>query len=149
MSSTTSDRPLPDDSYVVLGLATCFIKAEGKLQPVQVIEPIPSAALEALMQGLPTSYSQARAMTLAESGQEAAALAHFPSDAQFADDFSERLQAAARTYRSREQSTRHIPLGTTYSKFNFSTERKRVLNSERIVTAADNVKQHAYTHEVL
>lgn len=147
--SVSSDRPLPEDSYVVLGLATCFIKADGKLQSVQVVEPIPSAALEALIQGLPTSYSQARAMTLAESSEESTALAHFPGDAQFADDFSERLQAAARTYRSRQEATRHIPLGTTYSDFNFSTERKRILNSERMVTAADNVKQHAYTHEVL
>ncbi|WP_298616308.1 hypothetical protein [uncultured Thermosynechococcus sp.] len=53
----------PPETYGVLGLAHCFSQVAGKLQPVAVIEPIPSAALEAWLYGLPTSYSEAHALT--------------------------------------------------------------------------------------
>ena len=33
--------------------------------------------------------------------------------------------------------------------FNFSTEKKRVLNQENIVSKEDNIKQHSHTHKVL
>ncbi|XFA73256.1 hypothetical protein RYO59_001495 [Thermosynechococcaceae cyanobacterium Okahandja] len=140
---------IPADAYVILGLAQCFVQVEGKLQPVEIIEPIPSAALEALLHGLPTSYRYAKALTYTQAIDTAAVLPQFPSTAHLCDDYSERLAATARTYIARPQSTAHIPLGETYDGFNTSTERKRVLNSERMVTAADNVKQHAYTHQVL
>ncbi|MFN3679254.1 hypothetical protein [Thermosynechococcus sp.] len=139
----------PPEAYVVLGLAHCFVQVEGKLQPVEVIEPIPSAALEALFHGLPTSYSEARALSYGTAQDPQQVQQHFPPTAHLCDDYGDRLAAAARTYIARPQSTRHIPLGETYRNFNTSTERKRVLNSTRIVTAADNVKQHAYTHQVL
>ncbi len=140
---------IPADAYVILGLAECFVQVEGKLQPVEMIEPIPSAALEALLHGLPTSYHYAKAFTYAQAIDTAAVVQAFPSTAHLCDDYGDRLAAATRTYLARPQSTRHIPLGETYRNFNTSTERKRVLNSERMVTAADNVKQHAYTHQVL
>jgi len=73
----------------------------------------------------------------------------FPADAQFCDDFAYRATSAARTYKTRTVAQEHIPLGGTKSDFNFSTERKRVLNSERIIKTEDNVKQHAYTHQKL
>jgi len=73
----------------------------------------------------------------------------FPTDVQFCDDFAFRATASARTYKAKSSAQSHIPAGTTRTDFNFSTERKRVLNSQRIVKTEDNVKQHKYTHEVL
>jgi hypothetical protein len=139
------------DAYVVLGLATCFVKQDGKLQPVKIAEPIPSAALEALLKGIPTSYEWAIATTFgALLPQNTPTLPPgFPAGTQFCDDFEERLQATARSYASRPVAQTHIALGQQKNDFNFSTERKRTLNSERIVSTEDNVKQHAYTHQVL
>ena len=150
MASETLATPSAED-YVVLGLASCFIKQDGKLQPVQVIEPIPSAALEAILKGIPTSYEQAVATTFgAVMASDAPQIpSQFPDSAQWCDDFSERLNAAVRSYQSRPVAQEHILLGQTKTDFNFSTERKRTLNSERIVSTDDNVKQHAYTHQVL
>jgi hypothetical protein len=42
-----------------------------------------------------------------------------------------------------------VPVGTRRDDFNYSLERKRVLNAENVVSTEDNVKQHKYTHEVL
>ncbi|MBE9229423.1 hypothetical protein IQ264_28875 [Phormidium sp. LEGE 05292] len=139
------------DDYVVLGLATCFLKADGEVHQVSVVEPIPSAALEALIKGIPTSYQFAGATTLgAVLPSEIPQLpADFPPDAQFCDEFAERAIAAARTYKSRPVAQSHIPQGTTRQDFNYSVERKRVLNSQRIVRTEDNVKQHEYTHKTL
>ncbi len=146
---TASD--LSVDSYVVLGVATCFIKQEGKLQPVKVMEPIPSAALEALLKGIPTSYQMAIATTFgaALTNGTPQIPTEFPRETQVCDDFTERLIAATRSYAARAVAQTHISLGQLKTDFNHSTERKRVLNSERIVTSEDNVKQHAYTHQVL
>lgn len=148
-SSNASD--LSADDYVVVGLATCFIKEDGEIHQVKVAEPIPSAALEAILKGIPTSYELACATTLGSVlvENEPQMLASFPAEAQFCDEFANRAIAAARTYKARPVATEHIPQGTTRQDFNFSLERKRVLNSERIIKSEDNVKQHAYTHQVL
>lgn len=139
------------DAYLVVGLATCFIKVDGEVHEVKVAEPIPSAALEAILKGIPTSYQLACGTTLGDiiGGEEPQMPSGFPTEAQFCDDFAIRAIAAARTYQARPEAQAHIPLGTQYREFNFSTERKRVLNSERIIKTEDNVKQHAYTHQVL
>jgi hypothetical protein len=139
------------DDYLLLGLATCFIKQDGEVFQVKVLEPIPSAALEALVKGIPTSYELALATTLGTAlpGEDPQLLPEFPPETQFCDDFAYRAVAAARTYKSRPEAQTHVPIGTTKTDFNYSTERKRVLNSDRIVKAEDNVKQHAYTHQVL
>lgn len=137
--------------YLVLGLATCFIKEDGEVHPVKVIEPIPAAALEAIVKGIPTSYEVAIATTigavLSEGGAQVPA--EFPDQAQFCDEFAYRATAAARTYKARPVSQSLIPAGTLRQDFNYSTDRKRILNSQRIVRTEDNVKQHAYTHQVL
>ncbi len=52
------------DDYIAVGVATCFIKEEGEVFEVQVIEAIPSAALEAIVKGIPTSYKMAWGTTL-------------------------------------------------------------------------------------
>ncbi|MBM0741454.1 hypothetical protein JOY44_07475 [Phormidium sp. CLA17] len=139
------------DDYVVLGLATCFIKEEGEIYQVQVIEPIPSAALEAILKGIATSYGTAIATTFGSvlMNDTTYIPAEFPVEAQFCDDFAFRLVAATRTYKARSIAQTHIPVGTGKSDFNFSIERKRVLNIQRIVRTEDNVKQHEYTHKVL
>jgi hypothetical protein len=65
------------------------------------------------------------------------------------DRFAERVAAATRTYKSRPQAQAHIPLGVVKQDFNYSLERKRVLNTSRTVSTEDNVKQHSHTHKVL
>ncbi|MDJ0674953.1 MAG: hypothetical protein QNJ36_06170 [Calothrix sp. MO_167.B42] len=148
-SSDTTD--LTPDDYIVLGLATCFIKEDGEIHQVEVIEPIPSAALEAILKGIPTSYKLAYATTLGNilGGDTLQRPDGFPQNAQFSDEFEQRAIATARTYKRRESATELIPLGTTYTELNYSTERKRVLNASRVVTKDDNIKQHPNTHKVL
>jgi hypothetical protein len=149
MPSNALDVPV--DSYIVLGLATCFIKEDGKLQSIKIVEPIPSAAFEALCKGIETSYELAIATTLETAfvqgqGQVPAS---FPADVQLCEAFEERLMASARSYRSCASLQSLLPLGQSKTDFNFSVERKRMLNVEREIRTEDNVKQHAYTHQVL
>ncbi|MDS3861599.1 hypothetical protein RIF25_12365 [Thermosynechococcaceae cyanobacterium BACA0444] len=150
MTSPLLDTALSSDSYLALGLATCFIKRDGKLTPVQVLEPIPSAALEAIIKGIPTSYSKILGVSLGQMTTDPLQVPpDFAPEAQLCDEFSDRVLAAARTYGAKPVAANHVPLGTICTDLNFSVERKRVLNSERLVTAEDNVKQHAYTHQIL
>jgi hypothetical protein len=134
MTTATSFPNAPDlsaDDYLVIGLATCFIKEEGEVYEVQIIEPIPSAALEAIVKGIPTSYQMACATTLGAvlAGDTLQKPEGFPESAQFSDEFGQRAIAAARTYKRREVARAHIPQGTTRQDFKYSTERKRVLNT--------------------
>jgi len=142
----------PED-YLVVGLATCFIKEDGEVYSVKVIEPIPSAALEALLKGIPTSYEMALGTTLGTVliHQTPQKPREFPENAQFCDEFVERAIAAVRSYKvpSHEPVKAEIAIGTCRQDFNFSTERKRVLNTTNVVRTEDNVKQHEYTHKVL
>lgn len=154
MASVTSYPNAPDlaaDDYIVIGLATCFVKEDGEVHEVEVIEPIPSASLETLVKGISTSFKFACATTLGSVLEEDKLQipVEFPQTAQFCDDFVERAIAAARTYKRREAAKSLIPLGATYTEFKYSTERKRVLNVSRVVTKEDNVKQHSHTHKVL
>jgi hypothetical protein len=154
MTTAISYPNAPDvsaDDYIVVGLATCFIKVDGEVHQVKVVEPIPSAALEAIVRGIATSYDRACGTTIGTVLVESTPQLPpgFPPESQFCDDFADRAIAAARTYRSRPVAQEHIPQGTTKTDFNFSTDRKRVLNSERIIKTEDNVKQHAYTHQTL
>ena len=154
MATAFSYPHAPDlaaDDYIVIGVATCFVKEDGEVHQIEVIEPIPSSALEALFKGISTSYKFACATTLGAvlEGSEPIIPSGFPESAQFSDEFAQRAIAAARTFKRREQAKSLIPLGTTYTQFNHSTERKRVLNVTRVVTKEDNVKQHSHTHKVL
>jgi len=144
---------LAADDYCVLGLATCFVRDEGEIEQLKVLEPIPSAALEALLKGVPTSYQIACATTLGEIFQDDTV--NIPSELQIdseiniCDRFAERVAAATRTYKSRPEAQKHIPFGAVKQDFNYSLERKRVLNTSRAVSTEDNVKQHSHTHKVL
>ena len=154
MTTATVYPNAPDlsaNDYLVIGLATCFVKEGGEVYQVKMVEPIPSAALEAIVKGIPTSYEMACATTLGAvlAGETPQKPADFPSTAKFPEAFAQRAIAAARTYKSRPVAKQHIPAGTTRNDFNYSTERKRVLNAENIVRTEDNVKQHEYTYKVL
>jgi hypothetical protein len=154
MTTATSYQNAPDlvaDDYIVIGLATCFIKEDGEVHQVEVVEPIPSAALEALLKGIPTSYKLACAITLGAllDGDIPLLPDGFPESAQLGEEFVSRVFAAARTYKRRETAKSLISLGTTYTNLNYSIERKRVLNAARVVTKEDNIKQHSHTHKVL
>lgn len=139
------------NDYLVVGLATCYIREEGEMREVKVVEPIPSSALEALFKGIPTSYSLACATTLGAvvTGDGVQKPTEFPETVEFCEDFAQRAIAVTRTYKSRPSAQELIPQGTTKADFNFSTERRRVLNALNEVRTEDNVKQHEYTHKVL
>jgi hypothetical protein len=139
------------DAYVVVGVATCFVKEEGKLQALKVMEPIPSATLQTLCQGIPTSYEIAIATTFDAVWRNGQPIIPdgFPPDTQIGFDFENRLLATARSYRSKPEAQALIPVGQSKTDLQYSTERKRLLNANRIVRVEDNVKQHAYTHQVL
>jgi hypothetical protein len=150
--NSISDAPdLTPDDYLVVGVATCFFRDDDGVHAVKVIEPIPSSALEALLKGIPTSYEIAAATTLGAliAGDTPQIPASFPADCQLGNEFAYRCIASARTYKRRPEATAHIALGVNYTSFNYSTERKRILNADRVVTKDDNVKQHAYTHQKL
>ncbi|GAB1539136.1 hypothetical protein NUACC21_18010 [Scytonema sp. NUACC21] len=154
MTTVISYPNAPDlmaDDYIVIGLATCFVKEDGEVHQVDIIEPIPSASLETLFKGINTSYKLAYSTTLGAllEGDKVKIPSEFPASAQLGDDFVARAMAAARTYKRSETAKSLIPLGTTYTGFQYSTERKRVLNAARVVTKEDNVKQHSHTHKVL
>ncbi|MBV5261373.1 hypothetical protein FLX56_23435 [Synechococcus moorigangaii CMS01] len=142
---------LNQDDYCVFGVAVCFVRTEGQVQAVEVLEPIPSAALAALLKGIPTSYRLAQALSLGDMIQNSQLKfpTAFGEALQVPDDFLERTTAAARTYKRHPETQALIPLGTVYEQFNHSTTKKRVLNQVNIVSAEDNVKQHAHTHTVL
>ncbi|OKH12483.1 hypothetical protein [[Limnothrix rosea] IAM M-220] len=146
---STTDLAATD--YCVFGVATCFVREDGEVKAVEIMEPIPSAALEALLKGIPTSYTIACATTLGEVFQENKIMIPrvLGDRLQTPDDLIERTAAAARTYKRRPQAKEHIAVGAAYDKFNHSTEKKRVLNQDNVVNAEDNVKQHAHTHKVL
>lgn len=142
---------LTADDYCVFGLATCFFRDDGEIQQIKIFEPIPSAALEAILKGIPTSYELACAKTLGEifTGDKPQIPAEIRERVQLCDRFEERVIAATRTYKSRLEAQQHIPLGAIKQDFNYSLERKRVLNVVNNVSTEDNVKQHEYTHKVL
>jgi len=150
--NSIADAPdLTHDDYVVVGVATCFFRDDDGVRELKVIEPIPSSALEALFKGIPTSYQIVAATTLGAliAGDMPEIPASFPADCQLGNEFAYRCIATARTYKRRPEAQAHIAQGDTYASFNYSTERKRVLNADRVVTKDDNVKQHAYTHQKL
>ena len=145
--------------YCCFGLATCFVRQSGETKQLKIVEPIPSAAVEAIAKGIPTSYEFLCGLALADflvdrdlQDQDVQNLQvptqHFP-EGQLCDRFMERAIAAIRTYRARPQAQEIVPLNTKSDRLNYSTERKRILNPDTVVRAEDNVKQHKYTHQVL
>lgn len=139
------------DDYCVFGVATCFIREEGETKQVNVIEPVPSSALESILGGAETSYQMiaAKPVKAVFNGENLIKPDEFPQDADFGTDFTERIIAAVRTYKYHDHLQSSFSLGSLNKELNHSTKRKRVLNAERMVRTEDNVKQHAHTHQVL
>ncbi|MGF1489228.1 MAG: hypothetical protein ACFBSE_19240 [Prochloraceae cyanobacterium] len=139
------------NDYCAFGLATCFLKEDGEFRQVEIFEPIPSAAIAAILQGIPTSYQLICAKNIGDiiSGDRVQIPAEFPANALISDNFTERAIAAVRTYKNRPEAKDLVPLGTIKEDLNYSLEKKRVLNATNVVSAEDNVKQHSHTHKVL
>jgi hypothetical protein len=151
MATTTLFPNAPDiaaEDYCVFGLATCFLKCDGEYQQVQVVEPIPSAALEAILHGIPTSYQLVCAKSIGAilSSDPPQVPREFPEQAQWCENYLERMVAAVRTYKSRPEAKAHIAIDTVRNDLNFSLERKRILNAVNVVSTEDNVKQHTHTN---
>ncbi len=150
-TNTIPQAGITPNDYCVLGLATCFIREEGEIKEIKVIEPIPSAYLEAMMKGVETSYQTAIALKVGEIlvNDSLTKPREFPAESQFCDEFVDRMFAASRTYQSKPSAQEYINLGTIKQDFNYSTARKRVLNNVNTVSDDDNIKQHPNTHKTL
>ncbi|MBX2862514.1 MAG: hypothetical protein KTR27_03095 [Leptolyngbyaceae cyanobacterium MAG.088] len=149
----TLSPALSGSDYVIVGLAHCFIKQDGDVVPVKILEPVPSAYFEALLKGVPTSYKALYGMHVGDLlKDDQPIVTNLPvdtKDVQVCEDFVERALAAARTYREKADIQTTVPHGQVFADVNFSTEKKRILNVAHKVTADDNVKQHKYTHMTL
>ena len=144
---------LSPDNYIVLGLATCFTQEDGELTEIETIEPVPSAALEAIFQGVPTSYKHLSAFKLntvlpLETPDTPQKPAGFETG-EWSNQFIERCAAAARTYIREPRVAEKLAIGQSWDETNYSLDRKRILNAKRRVKLTDNVKQHAHTHKTL
>lgn len=140
---------LSTSAYVVMGVATCFRRTEDDLESIKVLEPIPSAYLESLCQGIPTSYEVIMATTLEEVQSDTFMAQSNLVDVHLCENYRDRLIAAARTYHDRPAAQSLIPLNTQRTDLNYSIEKKRILNVKNIVKAEDNVRQHSHTHKKL
>lgn len=153
------EPPLTADSYVAVGLATCFERDDsGKLTERVVVEPMSASSLECMANGARTSFRFAAGTTLGALMRASASPGGAPSDAlpeeyrgaALCANWARRVEAAARTWQ-RPHAQDHLmdiaPLPAKGAKpkarggFNFSLDDKRVLNSVNVVTDADNVKQ--------
>ena len=152
MTNSFSEAGIVKEDYCLFGLATCFVREEGETKEIEVIEPIPSAALEALIKGVPTSYRLAIATHVGDVVQENQKLQkprEFPANCQFSNNFIEKTFAATRTYKNKPSAQEYVEVGSTKSDLNYSVARKRVLNTINTVNDDDNVKQHPHTHKTI
>ncbi len=145
--------------YVVIGVATCYQRNdEGRLDEVLVAEPVPAADLDCLAKEVrASSYQLLYATTYAEvvqEGQPTLPRDVITGDVHVGVNFIQRVQAAARTYRSKPEFC-HVPLhevitpDTGVFQLNYNPEPKRIINAIAEVSDSDNVKQHAHTHKDL
>ncbi|GIL73672.1 hypothetical protein Vretimale_5447 [Volvox reticuliferus] len=134
-----------DDAYICLGLAQCFRKAGGGLEPVLVVEPLSASSLECLANGARTSYKLVTGVSFGDAlHRNRDALPDAFRDAPFCENYEFRCEAAARTWQrphAQDNLMDIVPLGKIRSNFNFSLEDKRILNMDNIVNDSDNIKQ--------
>ena len=141
---------LSSHDYLVIGIATCFRREEEETTALEILEPIPSAYLEALLQGIPTTYRWVQGTTLGNLPDVTAlAAAIAVSQVQVCENFQDRAIAAARTYQARPGAAALLGTDNPRTDLNYSTEKKRVLNLKTVVKTEDNVRQHEYTHKRL
>ncbi|KAH7278650.1 hypothetical protein KP509_38G050800 [Ceratopteris richardii] len=140
------DPEWSQDDYLALGLAHCFQQVEGgKLKEVFLVEPVPASTLECLENGGATSFVHVTGSTLGVALKEDVSL--LPPEfekGQFCRDFDFRAKCASRTWK-RPHAVNNLrsilPVGSVRSEYNFSLSDKRIINKERVVTDADNIKQ--------
>ncbi|CAB1105754.1 unnamed protein product [Ectocarpus sp. CCAP 1310/34] len=146
--------PLEDDDYVAFGLACCFVMNDNlKLDEYYVYEPLTAATLETIAssQSLETSYKRVTAFRAKDifegppsrpTGIQVDKLKILDGDvtAHICENPVERTLAAARTYKRRVEA-QMCGYGDLLEGFNFSTERKRILNHKFEPSFDDNVKQ--------
>ena len=134
------------EDYALLGVAAVFQRVEGKLQQVLVLEPLPSSSVECIVRlGVPTSFKRLFGTNL---GALSDALSEMPpgvinegEKVAFADNFTERLYAAVRTFRRSPEYAAMVPPGKIVDELNFNLEKKRILNEKWEPNFEDNVKQ--------
>eukprot|EP00250_Pteridium_aquilinum_P010437 c19387_g1_i1 orf=567-1340(-) len=140
------DPDWSDDDYIVLGLAHCFQQEEGgKLKDVFLVEPVQASTLECLENGGATSYLHVTASTLGTALKyDVSLLPPEFANGRFCEDFDFRAKCTSRTWK-RSHAVNNLmniaPKGSVRSAYNFSLADKRVINKERVVTDADNIKQ--------
>ncbi|MBE9223820.1 hypothetical protein IQ215_14055 [Cyanobacterium stanieri LEGE 03274] len=151
MTTTLNQTGISTDDYCIFGLATCFVREEGDIQEVEIIEPIPSAYWETLLKGVETSYKFVCAKTVGEIliNDNLQKPNDFPSNSQFCHNFTEMMLAATRTYQKKPSAKEFLALGNKKDDLNYSLTRKRILNNIKTVSDDDNVKQHPNTHKIL
>ncbi|UFP95435.1 hypothetical protein [Gloeobacter morelensis] len=158
MSYTQQLAHLSAMDYVVVGVALCYQKnAEGKTDPVRVVEPIPATALEAMSRGNRTSYLKIYATTLGAvivDQRPVLPTDILGEDAYVCHDFLSRTQAAARTYKAKSD-LRLVPVGEVCTpevgqfRLHYDPAFRRILGGERLISDSDNIKQHSHTHKTL
>ncbi|KAJ8901459.1 hypothetical protein NDN08_007305 [Rhodosorus marinus] len=134
----------PED-YIALGIAVCYKeRVRGELEEVVVVEPLSSATLENISSmDVPTSYKKIMGIKLGEVPEQVNDLPGSFIDgdrAVWGENFQERANAAARTFLRRPEA-KLLDLGEISTKIQFSTERKRILDSTWEPNFDDNVKQ--------
>merc|ERR1712072_764925 len=155
-SSAVNDpfvKPLLDEDYVAVGLACCFARNdENKLSEAWILEPLTAGTLETIEKGIETSYKQTLALRARDffegdlndpSGvnvENLEALSDGFPDVTLCSNIIERSMAASRTFRRREEA-KLLDFNEMSDEYNFSTDRKRILNQIVEVNFDDNVKQ--------
>lgn len=133
------------DDVLVLGVATCFLQEKGKLKEVTIVEPLPASALDCVARlQVTTSYKRLYGISLGDlpdTVSELPASLLGEDQVALAEDFGERAQAAARTYRRSPEIASTLPPGAMTSEVNHSVATKRILNENYEPSFDDNVKQ--------
>ncbi|EFJ42574.1 hypothetical protein VOLCADRAFT_107210 [Volvox carteri f. nagariensis] len=136
---------VPEEAYACVGLAQCFRKTGGGLEPVLVIEPLSASSLECLANGARTSYKMVTGVSFGDAmNRNRDVLPDAFRDAPFCENYEFRCEAAARTWQrphAQDNLMDIVPLGKARSNFNFSLEDKRILNMDNVVNDSDNIKQ--------
>ncbi len=133
------------DDFLTIGVAKVFRRKESKIEELLIIEPLPASALDCVARlQVPTSYMRIWATTLGELPDR---IDEFPESVRsneklaFGEDFTERCQASARTYRRSPEIVDLLPIGSIFSDVNHSVERKRIIDDDWEPDFSDNVKQ--------
>ncbi|GLC34893.1 hypothetical protein PLESTB_001175300 [Pleodorina starrii] len=136
---------ISEEAYVCLGLAQCFRKAGGGLEPVLVVEPLSASSLECLANGARTSYKMVTGVSFGDAlHRNRDALPEEFRTAPFCENYEFRCEAAVRTWQrphAQDNLMDIVPLGKIRGNFNFSLEDKRILNMDNVVNDNDNIKQ--------